>query len=625
MFSLVLSVLALFIGVSVYPLIRRKPSFLSFFDAFGLISIVGLTMLHLIPHSVENGGILGLVAVGIGLGVPAALHLLQHHEHAGEAAHEEGEAHGRHSSGRTGRILMTCVLVGFAIHTLLDGIGLSMSSLDHAEMGQMLGLGVLFHRLPVGIFLSLILIPRIGLKKTWGLLAVLATTTILGYALGHFALPAAGLVFLYVLQGLIAGMLLHVVFHNISADGEHASGIARGLGALSGFGALVIVEWVAPVHAEEISILDIWLRYLLDAAPAWCAFAVLLAVAWRLSEKPGMLGAAAREVTGFLDPQPLPMLYGGSMHAFSASLVVLAWALFSPWASSACLVSVFLACLLARVMMKRVSCCASCSPGHYCARERSFGHWSVASCTQVAVWLLVASVLPALCEPIVEALEPLGPVARSCAAVSAVLAVLAFMLSARPPERLPNYVLAVFVISHILGAGPFISGCSAACASLLVVLYEYSFREIRMSEAGHAHWGGRFACTLVIAAVLPALALAGAAHFIGAQDGQGQRLTRYEIQAGHHGHDHGHESDGHGHAEAAHAHESDGHGHAEAAHAQEADGHVHGASILSEPLHAWHKAIPFAVFVLVFCFWMFRKGPRYMLEVSRGRHHHRHE
>ncbi|MBQ1926510.1 MAG: hypothetical protein II180_10390, partial [Proteobacteria bacterium] len=57
------------------------------------------------------------------------------------------------------------------------------------------------------------------------------------------------------------------------------------------------------------------------------------------------------------------------------------------------------------------------------------------------------------------------------------------------------------------------------------------------------------------------------------------------------------------------------------------EGHDHEAhaSILREPLHTWHKVIPFALFMLVFGYWIFRKGPRYMLEVSRGRHHHQHD
>ena len=74
MISLIFSVLALFLGVGLYPVIKRRPSWLSFFDAFVFVSITGLTLFHLIPHSVENAGMLGVLALGVGLGVPVFLH-----------------------------------------------------------------------------------------------------------------------------------------------------------------------------------------------------------------------------------------------------------------------------------------------------------------------------------------------------------------------------------------------------------------------------------------------------------------------------------------------------------------------------------------------------------------------
>ena len=645
MFSLILSVLALFIGVTIYPMIRRKPSWLSFFDAFGLISIVGLTMLHLIPHSVENGGILGLIAVGVGLGVPGLLHLLQHHDHHGEHSDEENSGSETHSGEKSRRILMACVLIGFAVHTLLDGIGLSMSSLEHAEMGQMLGLGVLFHRLPVGIFLSLILVPRVGIKKTWGLLGGLAASTILGFALGHFALPAAGVTFLYVLQGLIAGMLLHVVFHNISAEAHGKTGILRGLGGMFGFGALAVVEWIAPVHAHEVSILDIWVRYLLDAAPVWVILAVILAVAWKLSAKGGLLGKLGGKVVSVLDPQPLPMLYGGQMHAFSAALIVLAWTLFEPLTAAVILISILAVCQLSRLVMKRVTCCASCSPGHYCAREQSYALWSMACCTQIAVWLLVAAVLPSVCAPLVEGFSNLSACWQVCLGALAVLLVPAVMLPARPFERMPNYVLILMMLCLVMHEGALLAGMSAAAAGLLVVLYEYSLRAIQISESGHGKWQFVYVCMILIGAVLPACAVLGAGHLAACEEGHGYRMMRYEIEVAHHDHvhaaAHAHEGDahtahdGHAHAHEGHAHAHEGHahaGHEVDAHAHEGHAHAHDVeadtahvSILHAPMHAWFKVISLALFLIVCAYWMFRRGPRYMLEVARGHHHHQHD
>ena len=258
MIPLILSILALFSGVSIYPVIRKHASLLSFFDAFALIALLGLTLLHLIPHSVEHGGIPGIIAVLVGIGVPTIIHRFQH------GAHHDSEKHHGH---RANAILLGIVFIGLIIHTILDGIGLSMAG-TQTEMGQMLGLGVLFHRLPVGIFLSLVLVPQIGLKKTWAVASAFVVSTLVGFILGHFALADASLAMLYVIQGLIAGALLHIIFHNVSIEGQNESQWPKGIGAMAGFAALAIVEWVAPEHGHAHgSVLDTWISYLGQAAP----------------------------------------------------------------------------------------------------------------------------------------------------------------------------------------------------------------------------------------------------------------------------------------------------------------------------------------------------------------------
>ncbi|MBQ1926858.1 MAG: hypothetical protein II180_12160, partial [Proteobacteria bacterium] len=201
MIKLIISIAALYIGVLIYPFVKKHPAWLSFFDAFVLVSIIGLTLLHLIPHSIEAAGGWALLASVIGFGALSSIHLMQ-----------PKHAHGHAERGFS--VILALAVVGIVIHTLLDGMALDMSS-GANNFSQALGLGVLFHRLPVGIFLAMVLMPRYGKKLTLAALTGMAVSTAIGAAISHFAIPHIGMMLLNLLQALIAGMLLHVAFHNI--------------------------------------------------------------------------------------------------------------------------------------------------------------------------------------------------------------------------------------------------------------------------------------------------------------------------------------------------------------------------------------------------------------------------
>lgn len=56
MVLLILSVLALFGGLLLMPLLRQHMRWVAALDGFVVVAVGGLVLIHLIPHSVELGG-----------------------------------------------------------------------------------------------------------------------------------------------------------------------------------------------------------------------------------------------------------------------------------------------------------------------------------------------------------------------------------------------------------------------------------------------------------------------------------------------------------------------------------------------------------------------------------------
>ena len=594
MIPLILSILALFSGVCIYPVIKKHASLLSFFDAFALLALLGLTLLHLIPHSAENGGIFGVIAVLFGIGIPTLLHHLQH----GKDDHEH------HSN----RILLIIVFIGIIIHTLLDGIGLSMSG-TQTEMGSMLGLGVLFHRLPVGIFLSLILVPRIGLKKTWAIAGAFAISTLIGFFLGHFALPGAGLTILYIIQGLIAGALLHIILHNVAIEGHHESHLPKGLGAMAGFAALAIVEYVAPEPGHNHgSVLDIWITYLAQAAPFWCAALILIGVFYFLSQRQQKhLSEWGKRACAWLDPQPLPAAFNGKCHFLSLTGILVLCTLFSLPTAGAWWLILALCLIFFHFAIKPIACCQDCRPESLCDQKKSFSLWTSSSWTILAGSALIASVLPIFLSPVVEALSEI-PKTASIVIFSTILIISLGFIFAKRGLRLSGAVLACFALLAV--CHPLEEFCILLpiFSILCVVLYDFHPRDIAASRIEDKPWIHRYLAVSLLCLTLITGASYLSLRHLSTQEDTLAFITTIEPIHEHHEHAHETENEHHEHAlETEHEH------------------HEHASIVQILSQFNIIQKVTLLLFILTGLFWMFRMGPRHLFETALGRHHHEHE
>ena len=636
MLVLILSILALFVGVGIYPIIKSRPSLISFFDAFVLISVIGLTLLHLIPHSVEGSGLWGVLAVCIGFGVPVMLHKLPH-------------GHDDNADNKISQVLLFVALTGIITHTLLDGIGLSMGHVHDAEPSSslMLGLGVLFHRLPVGLFLGMMLIPRMGYARATGIAAAMAAATVLGFVLGHFALPMASLTLLNVVQGLIAGTLLHVIFHNVTLQGRSESPWPKGIGALVGIAVLALIEILMPAHEHtHASVLETWIQYLFQAAPIWCAFAAVLGIAYAVKQhaikaenhehhhehshahhqETSKSKRIAQFVCQLLDPQPMPALYGNQIHVFSAAGIVTLVTLFEFWPAVSWWGMALLCIAIFKFTHRNLLVCASCRPESLCNQHKSFGLWMASSWTQVACIMLIAAVLPSLLTPLAEFLTHLAqPVALGMLAIICCLTLI-LALKKRGLPLLPCLFGAfgtLMIFAEIPYAQIFIGLTSIA----LLCLYDYHPREVHEAVDADTPWRRRYLTASVICIAICLTACFVPHHnWISAHP---HALAHFEMHA--HAHDDKHtqsmtvqilDESQHTPQEVVHTSNKILHDpHAETEHAHVLHKHTleHDHTV-----YLWTRLPFLLIFMLCGLTYLLRLGPRQLFETAMGKHHHDH-
>jgi hypothetical protein len=196
MFLLVLSLAALAAGPVTIALLHPASRGRAALDVFVLVGICGLVLLHVIPDAVEAVGWPAAVGAGIGLALPALLHRIL-----------------PHGLGRAGTGVAALGLLALGAHAMLDGVALGTSETQLA-----LAAAVVLHRLPLGLSIWWLGQTLIGRRAALVILGIEAGGTVAGFFLGGAAMDLLSVRALPVLQALLAGAVLHVVF----GHGPHA-------------------------------------------------------------------------------------------------------------------------------------------------------------------------------------------------------------------------------------------------------------------------------------------------------------------------------------------------------------------------------------------------------------------
>lgn len=235
---LFLSMATLFAGPAVLHFAIRRKATIHFIDAFVICSVLGIVLFHVLPESLSHGGNFAILAACVGLFAPIVMGRFI----------RNGNCHIHHT-------LLSLASVGLLSHAVLDGMVLSGAN-------QLLAFAVILHRLPEGMGIWRLMAGSVG--KVWALfvLFLLAFSTTAGFYFGESIIVYSDEQTLAVFEGLMAGVLLHVIFHRRHLDEFDGSKmlplktrrVSASLGALCGAALVLALFVTAPIehsHAKS--------------------------------------------------------------------------------------------------------------------------------------------------------------------------------------------------------------------------------------------------------------------------------------------------------------------------------------------------------------------------------------
>lgn len=218
--NLALSMLALLLGPFIYAAGRRQPMVRQVLDGFVLVAVSGIVCVHIVPDAVAGGGRAVLVPLIVGLLFPIAIEKVFHHSLR--------EAH---------VLIVLLAALALAVHAVIDGIALLTPGLAERAAsglgfgsGNELALGVILHRLPVGMAIWWSVRPSFGVVPALATYALIGIATSASYFLGGDAVAWAETREIALFQAFVAGSLVHVVAFGSSHDhdGDTTAGSSWG-------------------------------------------------------------------------------------------------------------------------------------------------------------------------------------------------------------------------------------------------------------------------------------------------------------------------------------------------------------------------------------------------------------
>jgi hypothetical protein len=491
--SLLLSLLGLSVGPALVALGRARGRWRAAVEGFSLAVVPGLIALRLLPHVVEELGVVAFALAAAGYGT---LRL------ADRSHHGHGHTHGAKVSAVGAAIVIPALLA----HAFTDGAALAMASAagGRAHVGPELASALVLHRLPEGMFLASALVPALGWPKTLRRLGAMALATLLGAALGESLLRAVPDA---VFDGVMAfglGAMLRLALHTHEPEpGTVAGRRAAGAAFLVGVAAVVLIPDPQSVlnasHPQELSFARAVVALFIETSPA-VLLGVLAAVGVRALRRPfpaawlAVSGRVVQAARGVVFGLPRPMCSCGAVPVargllargapLSAVLafivaapeldvgaVALATGLLGPGITALRLGMGVLAAMV--VAMALGGSDPSGRPHSLPPGEED----PSSAADQIASWFVLGIVAAATLEAAV-APGALASIPRGWSYVGAVLAAMPMYLA--PHASIP---VAAVLIHKGLGVGPavcFVMGASGANASVLRALVEARGRPLAL-------------------------------------------------------------------------------------------------------------------------------------------------
>jgi ZIP family zinc transporter/zinc and cadmium transporter len=235
--SLSLGALAAFadvLGGLVLVRARNVERYLRYFVALGAGFLIATALIEMAPESLRINPYLGPFLLMAGYG---AVHLLEHtinsHFHFGEETH-----HGEFISKHKG----LSVLAGLAVHALFDGVAIGSGFAVSANLGWLIFLAILLHKMPEGFTMASIMLAS-GRSRRSALYSaiILAVATVAGVLIMDLA-PA---LLPYGLP-ISAGVALYVSATDLVPEVNREPGIKMALVFFAGVGGFLLLRALLP-------------------------------------------------------------------------------------------------------------------------------------------------------------------------------------------------------------------------------------------------------------------------------------------------------------------------------------------------------------------------------------------
>jgi len=220
-------------GWGVVRFLQGRAQFMRLLSGVAAGYLLSVTLVRIIPESMEaRGGETNALWV---LGGYLLVHVMEHgitlHFHYGEETHTNGSP--------IGGVL---ALVGLSLHSLMDGVAIAAALSTHSNLGPLVVLGILFHRIPEGgTIASIFLVNGFGNRGALmaaGTLAMAALIGSAGQSLLH--LPIGPML------GLTAGLTLYVASSDLLPEVQKVSGFRSTIALLSGVGIFLVSARLLP-------------------------------------------------------------------------------------------------------------------------------------------------------------------------------------------------------------------------------------------------------------------------------------------------------------------------------------------------------------------------------------------
>ncbi len=219
MTTFLLSTLALLIGPLIYAWGRRRGAVRDILDGFILVTVAGIVCVYIIPNAFAAGGRMSLMFLAVGLLFPVVIEKL--FDRAMHYAHI---------------FVVLLAALGLVIHALIDGIALLPGLDSHVEstgrglfpssstvFDNKLALGVILHRIPIGMAIWWSVRPAFGTPAAVGTFVLLISATAAAFFFGAPIVEIAERSELAWFQAFVAGSLVHVVAFGVSHEHPDAA------------------------------------------------------------------------------------------------------------------------------------------------------------------------------------------------------------------------------------------------------------------------------------------------------------------------------------------------------------------------------------------------------------------